>query len=313
MASQSHEIVPISSVLYEIMPQKQLDLHRIYGTATIIEDGRIFLENNNADAAFNQVVLNVSENTMILDAVSGLPKSIKDIRENEMLYAYISPVMTMSLPPITNPELILTSIPADFAVPSYEEIDRVEQGEEGSVVVHTNNDKTYTVTDDTVLFPYLTRNIVTKHSLNPGTKLLVWQQPAIDTGDQEAAPTSTKMMVFPYSYSAYAEASLHNVVINGEALELVEGEQPYVENGRLMIPFRKFVEALGFQIEWDPASSGIRVVNGDVELYSFTAGGTEVVQGEFTHTLREAATVLNGVSFMAIEDLIHLNNVKLAQ
>jgi len=314
LAAQQLDIIPINApVINDVMPQTKLDLMRIYGTATSIENGRIVLENNNENADFSKIVLNISENTLILDAVSGMPTSIDDIRDNEFLYAYISPAVTKSLPPIANPEVILTSIPADFAVPSYVEIDRVEQGETGSVIVHTNEDKSYTVTDETELFPYLTFNLINKNDLMPGTKLLVWQQTAMAEGTVEAASAPAKMMVFPYSYSGYVELNQDGISINGTALELEEGEQPYADNGRLMVPFRKTVEALGYEIKWDNDTRGIQVVKGDTKLYSFTARGTEVSQGEDTYTLHEAAALSNGVSFIALEDLIYLNDAKLAK
>ncbi|MCU6712115.1 copper amine oxidase N-terminal domain-containing protein [Paenibacillus sp. J5C_2022] len=314
------EAVPISAPLYEIIQQNMLESLRIYGTATSIEEGRIMLENNNENAEFDKIVVSVGEDTLILDAVTGLPMSIDDIRENETLYAYVGPAMTMSLPPISGAELVLANIPADFKVPEFAEIDRVEEGEDGSVIVHTNRDTTYTVTDDTKLFPYLTKNIVTKHHLIPGTKLLVWE-PAVmgeqaegEAGEQEEA-AALKMMVFAYGYSGTAEVGLDGLTIRGEAQELSEDEQPYVENGRLMLPFRQFVEALGYEIQWDEETSGITVLNGDRELYSFTARGTEVKVGdeEETRVLFEAAAVANGVSFMSADDLLFLNNVKLVE
>lgn len=308
----SAPIVPISAPAYEIMQQKWMDSIIVYGTATFLEDGRIMLENNNDNAQFDKIILNVSEDTLILDAVSGLPKSIKDIRENEIIYAYVGPAMTMSLPPMTHAELLLTSIPADFAVPTYEEIDNVKQEENGNVVVHTNRDATYTVTDDTELFPYLTKNIVTKHNLKPGTKLLVWKQIVQGEGAEEAAE-STKMMVFSYSYNGYVQAGLENLYVNDEKLELAASEQPYVANGRLMLPFRQVAEALGYTLEWNAETSSIKVLKGDQEQYSFAARGTEVLKGEDTYTLTEAAALKNGVTFMAADDLLLLSGAKLVE
>ncbi|MBH5318430.1 copper amine oxidase N-terminal domain-containing protein [Paenibacillus sp. GSMTC-2017] len=308
-AANSPEIVPINAPLYEIMQQNKLDSFRIYGNATSIEKGRIVLENNNENTEFPKVVLQISEQTLILDAVTGLPKSIDDIRENETVYAYVGPAMTMSLPPITSAEVLLTGIPADFAVPTFEEIDSVEQGENGTVKVKTNRDVTHTITDETELTPYLTKNIITKHHLVPGTKMLVWKSSTLT----EVSAESTKMMVFPYSYEGYVKPSLDGVSINGEALKLADNEKPYLANGRLMLPFRQFVEALGYNIKWDGETNGIKVMDGDKELYSFTARGTELVQGEDKHTLFEAAAVKNGVTFMSADDLIHFNGAKLAE
>ena len=69
-----------------------------------------------------EIILNITDTTRILDAVTLEEKTLADINEKEIIYAYTSPVMTRSLPPISNAEYILINIPADFGIPSYENI-----------------------------------------------------------------------------------------------------------------------------------------------------------------------------------------------
>lgn len=346
LSAQQLEIVPINAVInapisapvYEIAQQNLLNSIRVYGTASTIGDHRITLENSNENDPYQNIVVNVSEDTLILDAVSGLPLSFDDIRENEILYAYVGPVMTMSLPPIANAELILASIPADFGVPDYVEVDKVVKNEDGSVVLNTNRDISYTVTEDTELFPYLTKNIVFVDNIRPGSKLLVWNQAAVAEQNQPATDAESgepadeaadnqpadeakenkpaepaKIMLMPYTYSGYVDASLGGLAVNGEALELSDNEKPHVQNGRLMLPLRQFAEALGYTIEWDAEKSQITVLSGERTLYSLIARGSEASRGDETYTLREEAKVQNGVTFMAADDLIELNGVKIVK
>ncbi|MDQ6419399.1 copper amine oxidase N-terminal domain-containing protein [Paenibacillus sp. LHD-117] len=307
------EVVPISAPNYVIAHQNKLAPVRVYGQAASIEENRITLENNNENAEFPSIVLNIGENTRILDAVDGLPIALEDIRENETLYAYVGPAMTMSLPPISNAELIIAGIPADFAVPSYAEVESVKKGADGSVVLKTNQDSEVTVTKETTLLPFLTKNIITVDMLRPGSKVLVWEQAPAADGEQ-ASPAARKVVAFPYEYAGYVEADLDGIAVNGEALVLSEAEATYAKDGQLMLPLRKLAEALGYEIKWDAKTSGIEVLSGDSVLYSFTARGSEVTtaDGE-TRDLLAASVVKGGVTFLAADDLIELNGVKIVK
>jgi hypothetical protein len=306
------EVVPISAPAYEIAQQHKLSSIRVYGQAAQIEENRITLENGGENAEFPSIVINISEDTRILNAVDGMPVKLADIRENESVYAYVGPAMTKSLPPITNAELILVGIPADFAVPSYVEVESVETGESGQVVVNTNRDESFVVGKDTSIFPFLTKNIVTVDDIRPGTKLLAWPQATLDgSKPAEDGKLATKVMLFAYDYKGFAGVGLDKLTINGESIELGASEQPYVQNGQLMLPFRKFVEAIGLEINWDGESRSITVLNGDTSVYSFKAGGSEVENGgEEPQELREASFVKDGVTFVAADDLFELNGVK---
>ena len=96
--------------------------------------------------------------------------------------------MTMSLPPITNAEVIFVNIPADFKVPDYVQVDSMITDGESSQSVLTGADGTqYTLSEDCNIFPYLTRNIVTLDDLTKGRKCIVWS---------DEHNTAEKIMVF---------------------------------------------------------------------------------------------------------------------
>ncbi|PWV98520.1 copper amine oxidase-like protein [Paenibacillus cellulosilyticus] len=303
------EAVPISAPVYEIGHSNLLPSVRVYGQAAKIEEKRILLENNNENDALSSVIVNISEDTRILNAVTGMPMKLEDIRENETLYAYVGPAMTRSLPPMAHAELILAGIPADFAVPTFAEIERVTRGEDGSVVIGTNRDAEFAVTADTTLSPYLTMNIITPEMLVPGQKVLVWESAAID--GEQAANVADKVMVFPYGYKGYVSANLDGISVNGDKVELSEGEAPFAKDGQLMLPLRKVAEALGYEIKWNAETRNIEVVSGEDVLYSLKLRGTEVTtaDGE-TRELRAAAALEGGNTFLAADDLIDLNEIK---
>ena len=136
-----------------------------------------------------EVILNVSqESTYVLDAVSGLPTELSDIKDGDTIYAYIGPAMTMSLPPMTNATMIFANVPADFKVPDYVTVKSVVTDAASSQSVLTAMDGTeYTLADDCGIVPYLTRNIVTLDDLTQGRKAVVWS---------DGENTATRIMVF---------------------------------------------------------------------------------------------------------------------
>ena len=94
---------------------------RVWGTVTRQEDGGLLVENSNESDPYHQVVLR-GESILCLDAVTGEPMDIDTIKDGDMIYAWIGPAVTASLPPQATAFLILANIPADYAVPMYYEI-----------------------------------------------------------------------------------------------------------------------------------------------------------------------------------------------
>ena len=156
--------------------QDALQSPRIYGPVTKQEDGRLSIDNQSDMSISGEIILNVSEEyTYILDAVTGLPLKEEDIKDGDTIYVYIGPAMTMSLPPMTNADVIFANIPADAKVPDYIEVQSLVTDAATSKSVLTAADGTeYTVESDCNIFPYLTRNIVTLDDLTQGRKCVVW-------------------------------------------------------------------------------------------------------------------------------------------
>ena len=120
----------------------------VYGTPSI-EENQIFLKNSNEAATYSEIILNITDTTRILDAVTLEEKTLTDINEKEIIYAYTSPVMTRSLPPISNAEYILINIPADFGIPSYEDIqENLNVGTANGTIEVLNDERVYITNKD---------------------------------------------------------------------------------------------------------------------------------------------------------------------
>lgn len=142
----------------------------IYGPVLSTGDNRISINNNSNQSSAGEIILYISpEETRIIDAVTGFPVPLSELRQGETIYAYIGPAMTMSLPPMTNASLILCNIPADYKVPNYISIDTAADN-----TLTASDGTVYTLPDTCQYLPYLTRNLVTKDDLTRYNRCLVW-------------------------------------------------------------------------------------------------------------------------------------------
>ena len=146
----------------EEQPEQAEDSVCLFGPATQMEDGRLSIDSQADQGYQGEVILNVSqESTYVLDAVSGLPIELSDIKDGDTIYAYIGPAMTMSLPPMTNATMIFANVPADFKVPDYVTVKSVVTDAASSQSVLTAMDGTeYTLADDCGSVPYRSSKIV---------------------------------------------------------------------------------------------------------------------------------------------------------
>lgn len=168
---------------------------RVYGT--ISHDGeRLVLNNIQGDTSLDMLVLNISEDTRILDALNGFPVAVDSLKEGETVYAYISPAMALSMPPQSYAEMIICQIPAGFAAPYYETVSGITGNSETGMQLTTKRGLVYGIDGETALLPYLTRNIVMADSLTPGTTCLVWPDRNMTDSDGHEIIHASKIVIF---------------------------------------------------------------------------------------------------------------------
>ena len=218
----------------------------VWGTVTRLEGGGLLVKNDSD--GLSEVILH-GESILFLDAVSGDPVDIDTLEDGDAIYAWVGPAMTMSLPPQATALLILTNIPADYAVPQFYEI--VSVAPQAMPAIEPPPALTYTevtaaggkvlkITDQATLLPYLTKNIVRLEDLIPGTRILVWS-------DSDGAPA--KVLVFPYEYRGYVNFFEDGTVtLNGAALSQ---KAKVTAEGETLLPIRAVAEALGMKVHWD--------------------------------------------------------------
>ncbi len=147
---------------------------RIYGTITEVGEDTITVDNQSEMSTSGEIILNIDpENTVLVDAQTGLPMTLADIGEGSF-EAYLGPVMTMSLPPHTTPYVVIANIPEDGAAPQYAVAASDLVQEDGSYTLEATDGRTYRIPEDVEISPFRTRNIVTLEDLTAGRAALIW-------------------------------------------------------------------------------------------------------------------------------------------
>lgn len=301
---------PAEMPQYEVSRRNDDASVMVWGSAKEKGENSVYLENSNESDPNARIVIKINEDTAIVDAVTGEAKSFADIKEGETLYAWVSPVMTRSMPPQSNAIVVICNFPADFASPIYAQVQKVTEREDGGTDVLMNNSVILHLNADTELLGYKTKDVKTLEDIKPGTMLLSWYRMVALSMPAQATPT--KVMLFPYSYAGYVDAQPGTLSVNGEKAELASHETPFVHEGKLMVPVRKLAEALGCTVTWNATQPDAVVVEKDGKtLYSVTVGAdTMVREGDMVVSVATPAQARDRVTFMCLDDLLVSHNVK---
>ncbi|MBN1046257.1 hypothetical protein DVW08_12990 [Clostridium botulinum] len=272
---------------------------------SVKEKGDKQIHIKNSSNINNDMILNISDETKIIDAVSGLPVAINDIDINDDIYAYTSPIMTMSLPPITNAELVIVNIPQDFKVPNYIEVQNIVKNDDGSVTVTSDDGLLQATLDkDTNMSPYLTRNIVTTDNIEVGSKLVLWTKYDVNGVQTLQLPEKVnveKCMIMPYEYSGVIKASADKLNINGEDISFKYSEAPFMEGETLMLPLNLVSEKLGYEVKPFNKTTMLNITKEGSKTYT-VAIDSEMLKTEDTgHYLRNKTMVKNNTIFVSSE------------
>ena len=290
-------------------PQESLPIP-VWGTVSALREDRLLLTCDSEDAPYSQIVVRVTESTPVLDAVSGEARSLAALQEGEVVYAWVGPAMTRSLPPIANAALLLCGIPEDFHTPAYAEVENVfRSGDQLSV--YMSNHIVLHLDADTKLLAAPGQEAPSLEDIVPGARLLSWYTFAALSNPPQSSPS--QVVVFPSQYDGYVSVPGlgMDVHLNGAPLELPEKAPAKVEDGHLMLPVRAVAEALGCQVGWDNDANAAVVSRDGAELYRLVPGQDTAVWNGSGAALLTAPQVTDGVTYLSLEDLVLLHGLKL--
>ncbi|MDR5587457.1 MULTISPECIES: stalk domain-containing protein [Clostridium] len=272
---------------------------------SVKEKGNKQIHIKNSSNMNNDMILNISDETKIIDAVSGLPVAINDININDDIYAYTSPIMTMSLPPITTAEAIIVNIPQDFKVPNYMEVQDIKKNDDGSITVTSDDGLLQaTLNKDTNISPYLTRNIVTMDNIEVGSKIFLWTKYNPNEPQTLQLPEKVnveKCLLMPYEYSGLIKASADKLSVNGEDINFKASEAPFMEGETLMLPLNLVSKKLGYEVKPFNKTTMLNITKEGFKTYT-VAIDSEMLETEDTgYYLRNKTMVKNNTIFVSSE------------
>ena len=279
--------------------------NRVWGKVSPWDGEGIFLKNGDKDDHLNEVVVHVGDAPAV-DAATGLPLDLKTVKEGDVLYAWIGPAATMSLPPQVFAQVVVGNVPADAKAPEYYALSSAgwKDPAGGDEIVFSyrdaeGNSRDLPVPLDAEVTPWLTRQIIRLDDIRPGSQILVWR---------DAKDVVTKVLVFPYAYQGFAGwSTVGGGVVNGEAVSVPGKVVENQETGekQIYLPLRAMAEAAGYSVTWDK-NRGAVVYDENTDLVFYAVPGEEVIfrDGSDGEVGISGPCILeNGVTYLPAEDL----------
>lgn len=267
---------------------------QIYGTAAAFEDTSLTLKNNDKNDPYHEVILHLGD-APVVDAATGLPLDLSDIKANDIIYAWITPGVTASLPPQANALAIVANIPAGTTVPEYYEIAKADISKEKAVVT-TLDGKKLTISAKAELKPWMTKQVVTLNDLIPGTRIMVWK---------DKADAVNRVILFTYDYQGYISWDRKGQSsIDGKPIS----SPGKIVNDHILLPIRAVAEAAGYDVNCSNQLGVVVSLNGE-KVFSIQPGKTTAQTPDGETSMSHACVVEKGVSYLAAEDLSSLLNL----
>lgn len=119
-------------------------------------------------------VMNVTDNTVWVDAVEKVKDSQEDLTEGETIYVYHSPVSTRSLPPQSEAFAVVLNVPQDVAVGVYHEVEDIVTNGEIFTITTDNGGLYLNVTSETQVKDYTTGESAEIGNVDRGDRIIAW-------------------------------------------------------------------------------------------------------------------------------------------
>ena len=287
---------------------------RVWGRVTKLEDGSLLVQNDNKNDAYHEIVLHLSDVVPVVDAVTGLPLD-RELKDGEIIYAWVGPAMTLSLPPQAAAEVVVANIPEDFGAPQYYQVARINQMESverdgplAAVEVAVTSglgldigEPDLRITGQTERRPWKTRQIVQLEDLQPGSQFLAWT----DSDGQV-----TRVLLFPYAYRTWLRYDGYG------GIDMPGDGFPKTPNGYLtvsaketeeevLLPIRAVAEAAGYTVNWVPGQGAV-VSDGERLVFSVLPGQDTALTADGETELLGACYYEKGTTYLPADDLIFL-------
>lgn len=206
------------------------------------------------DASGNEMQLNLSASTAVLDTQTGLPASLSSVKKGGAVFAFYGPASTRSIPPQYACEALVVNLTDAHAPAHLLTAERVTVNTDGSVTVLAESGSLLlTIPASAAVSPYKMKNIVKSTDIRMGTRFFAWYDVVALSMPGQAG--TDKVVLLPQADGALTMLHEGDIAI-GEAK---------IENGVVMVPLRKAAEALGFTVTWNAKERTVGLNNGTVQ------------------------------------------------
>ena len=180
-------------------------------------------------------VMNVTDNTVWVDAVEKVKDSQEDLTEGETIYVYHSPVSTRSLPPQSEAFAVVLNVPQDIAVGVYHEVEEVTTTENDTRLLTNNGGLYLIISDETAVKDYETGEVADISAVAEGDRVIAWYDAVAMSYPGQA--NVSDILVLPAVETVETEADTADVdadsdvdaELEAESEAAVEAEAAYSE------------------------------------------------------------------------------------
>lgn len=246
-----------------------------------------------------EYVFHIGEETLLLDSGAGIATGLDALKVGDSVYVYHSPAVTMSLPPQSFAEAILTNIPADAHAAMLHTVEAVKKNEDGSMVVTTDRGTLkLTIEKDAAYGDFMGRQIMGADDLRIGTRFFAWYQ---NVATSLPAQASTKKLTV-----APAKDQAEMTIAVGE--KTLEGMTAKIENGTLMIPAGAVAKEFGLKASYERKADGEQVtLKGDkAELIMDVGSDSFQMEKDAVVSYGAAVVIIEGTTWMPAQALADL-------
>ncbi|GAA0387474.1 hypothetical protein GCM10008933_18040 [Paenibacillus motobuensis] len=102
------------------------------------------------------------------------------------------------------------------------------------------------------------------------------------------------------------------VLVNGQYLNTIfgSGADPFIENGRTMIPLRALADAFGFEVKWDQNEEKITLTKENMNIIMYIGKSEMSVDGKTVNFEKAVPMIKNSVTFLPVSQLAEILGAK---
>ncbi len=154
------------------IPSSQIS-DQLQGNAIVkapLRNGQLLVSVNEMD-----ILLNISEETLVIDSMTGLSRSLEDLKVNDSIFVHYVKIAVYSMPPQAHAIAIVTQEEENKNHAEFFIVKEIISREDGEVrAINKEGNLIATFFQENPLMSYKTEQVMTLDDIEVGTKLFIW-------------------------------------------------------------------------------------------------------------------------------------------